>query len=173
MKRLNSCLKIAVFCLVTAAIGNTSAEPTQQPTLVNIKRMSLDTALRLANAAIAECREAGVQVAVTVVDRGGHPQVMLRDVLAQDLTITISQQKAYTAMSFNTPTSELEGRFSGSYSVPKVPGLIIAAGGLPIQAGGNIVGGVGVSGAPSGITDEKCARAGLNAVADDLEMADM
>ncbi len=140
------------------------------PMMVNIKRLSLESALTMAQAAIAQCRKEGVQIAVTIVDRGGHPQVILRDVLAMDLTLTVSRQKAYTAMSFNTATGELENRFTTPYSVPKVEGVIIARGGLPINAGGTILGGIGVSGAPSGETDEKCARAGIDAIKDDLEM---
>jgi uncharacterized protein GlcG (DUF336 family) len=145
----------------------------KQPTVVDIKRMSLDVALQLANAAIEQCRKEGVQVAVTVVDRGGHPQVVLRDVLAQDLTLTISRMKAYTAMSFNMATSAMDGRFTSPFSIGKVDGIVIAAGGVPVTASGNIIGGVGVSGAPSGETDEKCAKAGVDAIIDDLEMATM
>jgi uncharacterized protein GlcG (DUF336 family) len=144
-----------------------------QPVLVNIKRMSLDTALKLAQAAITQCRKEGVQVAVTVVDRGGHPQVVLRDVLAQDFTLEVSKQKAYTAMTFNNATSAMTSRFKEPFSIGKIQGIVISAGGIPITAGGNIIGGVGVSGAPSGLTDEKCAKAGLAAVHDDLEMASM
>jgi uncharacterized protein GlcG (DUF336 family) len=137
---------------------------------VNIPRLTLDIALKLAQAALEACRAQNVNVAVTVVDRGGHPQVVLRDTLAMDLTLPISRQKAYTAMSFNSPTSQLEGRFPGAYSVPKVEGVIIAAGGLPITgAGSAILGGVGVSGAPSGEIDEKCAVAGIEAVRFELE----
>jgi len=88
-----------------------------------------------------------------------------------DLTLNISRQKAYTAMSFNTPTSALGGRFTEPFSIGKVKGLVMSAGGLPINVGGNIFGGIGVSGAPSGVTDEKCAQAGLDAIVDDLEMA--
>lgn len=138
-----------------------------QPVVVNIKRLSLDTALTMAQATIAQCRKEGVQVAVTIVDRGAHPQVVLRDVLAMDLTLEISKQKAYTAMSFNTSTKILRERAG---SLPIIDGLLPAPGGLPIVAGGNILGGIGVSGAPSGKTDEKCAQAGLDAVLDDLEM---
>lgn len=145
----------------------------EQPTVVDIKRMSLDVALRIAQATIDQCRKEGVQIAVTVVDRGGHPQVVLRDVLAQDLTLRISLMKAYTAMSFNTATSQLEGRFKSPFSIGKVEGLVISAGGVPVAASGNIIGGVGVSGAPSGEIDEKCAKAGVDAVIDDLEMATM
>jgi len=140
---------------------------------VDIKRLKMETALKIAQAAIAQCRKEGVQIAVTVIDRGGHEQVVLRDVLAMDITIPISKQKAHTAMAFNSPTSQLEGRFKGSYSVPKLDTLVISAGGVPINVGGNIMGGIGVSGAPSGETDEKCAAAGLKAVQADLEMEGM
>lgn len=145
----------------------------EQSMAVNIKRLSMESALKIAQAAIQACRKEGVQVAVTVVDRGGNAQVVLRDVLAMDLTLTISQQKAYTAMSFNAATSSLEGRFKTLGSIAKIEGIVFSAGGVPIQAGGTIYGGVGVSGAPSGKTDEKCAAAGVKAVAADLEMEGM
>lgn len=144
----------------------------EQPLLINIKRMSMETALNIAKAAIKECRKQGVQVAVTVIDRGGHAQAVLRDVLAPDVTLTISQQKAYTAMAFNSTTSSLEGRFKSPFSVAKLDGLIMSAGGVPVQVGGSLLGGVGVSGAPSGEVDEKCAKAGVAAVAGDLELAE-
>lgn len=166
----STCLLLAI-CFLLGSSNVMAGE--EQPIVVNIKRMSLDVALRVAQAAIDQCRKEGVQIAVTVVDRGGHPQVVLRDVLAQDLTLTISKKKAYTAMSFNLKTSQMIGRFKTPYSVPKVDSLIISAGGVPITASGNILGGVGVSGAPSGEIDEKCAQAGADAVSDDLEMATM
>ncbi len=147
-----------------------SAAQAEDPPVVSIKRLSMEMALQIAQGAIEQCRKEGVQVAVTVVDRGGHPQAVLRDVLAMDLTLNISRQKAYTAMSFNTPTSALEERFTTPFSVPKIDGLVVSAGGLPISAGGTILGGVGVSGAPSGETDEKCAKAGIDAVIAELEM---
>ncbi len=137
---------------------------------ISTKRLKLETALRIAQAAIAQCRKEGVQIAVTVVDRSGHAQVVLRDVLAMDITLPISKQKAHTAMAFNTVLSKMENRFTQPYTVPKLDGLMIAAGGVPINVGGSILGGIGVSGAPSGETDEKCALAGLDAVKDDLEM---
>lgn len=157
---------VMLFCVATFSQSARASEPLT----VNVKRLSLDTALKIARAAIAECRKEGVQVAVTVVDRGGHVQAMLRDTLAMDITVPISKQKAHTAMAFNMPLSQLAGRFKGSYEVPKLKGLIVSAGGIPINIGGSILGGIGVSGSPSGITDEKCATAGLNAVRTDLEM---
>lgn len=159
-----------VSLLFAASPVSQAAE--EQPLLVNIKRMSMETALKVAQAAIKECRKQGVQIAVTVVDRGGHAQAVLRDVLAMDITLKISQQKAHTAMAFNSATSSLEGRFKSPFSVGKIQGLVMSAGGVPIHAGGSIIGGVGVSGAPSGETDEKCAKAGVEAVSDELELAE-
>lgn len=162
-----------IVSLSLLAMATPAAADEEQPVLVNIPRMSLDTALSAARAAIDACRKEGVQVAVTIVDRGTHPQVVLRDVLAMDLTLAVSRDKAYTALSFNTPTSRLSQRFTSPFSVAKTPGLVFSAGGLPIQASGAIIGAIGVSGAPSGETDEKCAQAGLDAIQDDLEMAEM
>ena len=167
---MNVLKKIAMTSCLCVALPVAAAD---QPLTVNIKRLSMETALRIAQGAIEQCRKEGVQIAVTVVDRGGHPQVVLRDVLAMDITLPISQQKAHTAMAFNTPLSQLEGRFTKPFQVPKLDGLVVSAGGLPINIGGNILGGVGVSGAPSGETDEKCAKAGIDAVTADLEMEGM
>ncbi|MCW8917236.1 MAG: heme-binding protein [Gammaproteobacteria bacterium] len=156
----------------TALLGLLCSAPLQAAeTTIATSRFTLDTALKIAQSAIDACRKEGVQIAVTVVDRAGHPQVVLRDVLAMDLTLTISRQKAYTALSFNMPTSEIGKRFRDPYSVMKIEGLVASAGGLPITAAGALLGGVGVSGAPSGETDERCARAGVEAVSADLEMA--
>jgi uncharacterized protein GlcG (DUF336 family) len=141
----------------------------EQPVTVNIKRMSLDIAVTAAKASIEACRKLGVQIAVTIIDRGGHPQVVLRDVLAMDIALEVSRLKAYTAMSFNTPTSGLAERLTAANF--NFDGILANAGGLPINVGGSIFGGIGVSGSPSGITDEKCAQAGLDAISDDLEMA--
>lgn len=160
-------LIVLVLSLAMPAAAQTTG---QQPVLVSIKRMSLDTALKAARAAIEACRKQGVQVAVTVIDRGGDAQVVLRDVFAPDLTLKVSQAKAYAAMSFVTPTSQLEGRFSTPFGPPAVGGVVIGAGGLPIRAGGELVGGIGVGGAPSGQTDERCAQAGYDAISEELEL---
>ena len=157
----------AALMAVWFGVGMAPAQAADQPLMVNIKRLSMESALAMAQSALLHCREQkGVQVAVTVVDRGGHPQVVLRDVLAPDITLTISKQKAHTAMAFNSATSALAGRFKSPFSVGKVDGLVMSAGGLPLQVGGAIIAGIGVSGAPSGETDEACAQAGIDAVKD-------
>ena len=83
---------------LSLSLSSLPASADEQAMTVSIKRLKMETALRIAQAAIEQCRKEGVQIAVTVVDRGGHEQVVLRDVLAMDITLPISIQKAHTAM---------------------------------------------------------------------------
>lgn len=141
----------------------------EEPGMVSTKRMTLPTAISIAQAAIAECTKLGIQIGVTVVDREGIVQVTLRDTIAAQITVPISHRKAYTAANFNSATSALGDRANSP--VGRAPMILMSAGGLPIQVGGALVGAVGVSGAPAGETDEACAQAGIDAVLDDLEMS--
>ncbi len=141
----------------------------EAPPAITVSRLQLDTAQRIARAAVEACRKEGVQIGVTVVDRNGLVQVALRDTIAAPITLAISRQKAFTAANFNAATSALGDR--ANTPIGRVKGLVMSAGGLPIQAGGQLLGAVGVSGAPSGKTDESCARAGIDAVSEDLELA--
>jgi len=158
--------------LLVALLGITLLPLTgsaQEARLITVQRLTLDTALTIAQGAVEACRKQGIQIGVTLVDRDGTVQVQLRDALAAPLTTTISLQKAYTAVSFNVATSALAAR--AATPIGGIDGLMMSPGGLPIQVGGALLGGVGVAGALSGETDEACARAGLDKVQDDLEMA--
>jgi uncharacterized protein GlcG (DUF336 family) len=138
------------------------------PMVTPIQRITMETAQTIAKAAIDACRKQGISAGVTVVDRNGIAQAVLRDTLAPPITLPVSQKKAYAAANFNAATSSLEDLVKTALG--NMPEMMLGAGGLPIQAGGSMLGGVGVSGAPSGETDEACAQAGLDAVVDDLEM---
>jgi len=166
-------MKKLIFALLLSAAYPAGVVADDEQMIITVKRMTMETALKIAQATLASCRKAQFQVGVTVVDRNGIPQVVLRDVLAPDLTLEISYKKAYTTLMFNTPLSILakQARFQLPFSVGKADNLLVSAGGIPIAAGGTILGGIGVSGAPSGEADEKCAQAGLDAVLDDLEMS--
>jgi uncharacterized protein GlcG (DUF336 family) len=121
---------------------------------------------------LSSCRASGYQVAVTVVDRFGVPQVMLRDRFAGPHAPLTASGKAWTAASFKTSTAELNAisqpgmMQSGIRDLPRV---VIVGGGLMVEAGGSLVAAVGVSGAPGGEADEACARAGIDAIRDRLE----
>ncbi|MCK5092588.1 MAG: heme-binding protein [Gammaproteobacteria bacterium] len=160
-------LVIAIACTAIALTG--PAQGDSSPTL-SVKRLTMESANAVAQGAIAECRKQGVLAAVTVVDKNGIVQATLRDTLAPPVTLKISKMKAYTAANFSVDTSTMD-RLANS-PIGRIDGVVMSAGGVVIQIGGVIYGGIGVSGAPSGDIDEKCAKAGLAAVADDLEMAD-
>jgi uncharacterized protein GlcG (DUF336 family) len=137
-----------------------------------IKLLTPDTALKAAQAALKKCRDSGFQVAVAVVDRMGVPQVMLRDRYAGAHTPRMARAKAYTAVSFRTNTTELaEATQAGrpSSGVRDLPGIVALGGGLTIDAGGSLLGAIGVSGAPGGKEDDACAAAGIAAIREDIE----
>ncbi len=161
-------MKIFVVSLLSLALA-TPLMADEEVSMVSTKRLTLFTAVKIAQAAIEECTKKGIQIGVTVVDREGIVQVTLRDTIAAQVTVPISQAKAYTAANFNSATSAMADR--ANTPVGRFPGFVMSAGGVPIQVGGALVGAVGVSGAPAGETDEECAVAGINAVIDDLEMA--
>lgn len=164
---MNQRLLGTFICLLLAA--PLSAEEGKAAAVVSIKRLTLESATAIAQGAIKACREKGVQIGVTVVDRNGLEQAVLRDTLAPVITLAISKGKAVAAVNFGVATSQLKER--ADTPIGRVPGLVMTTGGLPIQAGGNLFGAVGVSGAPAGETDAECAQAGINTVLDDLEMA--
>lgn len=169
MIKLNK--KSLVFIFATIGLLPLQGHATDAALVLKRPILTMDAANTIAQETIKSCRKRGVNVAVTVVDRGGQVMVVMRDTLAMPLTLEVSRQKAYSALSFNSVTSSLEGRFSGPASIAKIDGVMDSAGGVPINAGGNILGGVGVSGAPSGKTDEACAQDGVKAVLTDLEMS--
>ncbi len=143
-----------------------------QDGLVTYKSLSPEVALDLARAALANCRERGYQAAVAVVDRFGVTQVVLRDRFAGAHTVPTATGKAWTAVTFRTNTTELAA--ISQPGLPQaglrgIPGAVILGGGLVVEAGGSLVGGVGVSGAPGGDADDACAKAGIEAVRDRIE----
>jgi uncharacterized protein GlcG (DUF336 family) len=160
--------KLLIALTAGCLMSTTPAIAEDEVSMVSTKRMSMPTALKIAQATVAACTELGIQVGVTVVDREGIIQVTLRDTIAAQITVPISHRKAYTAANFNSATSALGDRANSP--VGRAPMILMSAGGLPIEVGGSLVGAVGVSGAPSGETDEQCAQAGIDAVIDDLEM---
>lgn len=166
-------MKRSMYLAVLAATLAVPSLPAlaDMPVIIKIPRLTLEASEKIAQATVAACRKEGIQIGVTVVDRSGDPMVFMRDTLAPRVTIEISKQKAFTAVNFNAPLSAMEDRFTKPFAVGKVDGLVFSAGGIPIEAAGNIVGAVGVSGAATGEQDEACAREGIKAVQMDLEMA--
>lgn len=131
-----------------------------------------EAALKAAQAALETCRKNGWQAAVSVVDRGGNVQALLRDRYAGPHTVGVATGKAWTAVSFRTNTTELvalTGPGMPQSGLRDVPGATILGGGMKIEAAGALIAGIGVSGAPGGDADDICAKAGIAAVRDMLD----
>lgn len=161
----------AAVALAALSLPAASEAQDDNESLVNLQVMKVEVALELAQAALENCREQGFQVAVAVVDRFGVTQVVLRDRFAGPHTTSTSQRKAWTSVSFRAPTTELsEATAPGqeAFGARDITNALMLGGGVPVDAAGTMVGAVGVSGAPSGLDDENCAQAGIDAVADQL-----
>jgi uncharacterized protein GlcG (DUF336 family) len=160
-------LLVAAISLM-ASIGPAPA----QDALTVYKSLSPELALDLARASLGDCQKRGYQVAVAIVDRFGVAQVMLRDRFAGPHTPATAIGKAWTAASFRTGTAQLNAISQPGMmqaGIRNLPGTVIIGGGLIVEAGGSLVGAIGVSGAPGGDADEACAKAGIEAVRDRLD----
>ena len=165
------------FLLVTLLSGAVLAgagpsDPANGP----VPQLSLEAALRAVHAAVLRCREEGYRVSAAVVSAEGVLRALARDQGAGPHTVDSSTRKAYTAASLKVPTQELAELVARK---PQVQGLrdmnesiLILGGGLPIRAGGRVIGGIGVGGAPGAHLDEACARAGLRALKKELPDSD-
>ncbi len=143
-----------------------------QDATFSTKSLTPETALIAAKAALEKCRKDGYQVTIAVVDRSGLTQVLLRDRFAGAHTVDIAPNKAWTAVSFRIPTAALAVETQAGKPMSAIrshPKVFAAGGGQIIEAGGTLLGGIGVSGAPGGEADDECAKAGIKAIADAIE----
>jgi uncharacterized protein GlcG (DUF336 family) len=158
--------------VATALLMAASPGRADDAAIVTFKSIAPDTALELARAALSTCRAHGYQVAVVVLDRFGQTLVLLRDQFAGLPSAETANDKAYTALSFRSDSGDFaksvqSGKLSAGLTA--LPHIVTLAGGLVIEAGGSLLGAVGVAGAPGGDEDEKCAKAGLDAIRDKLD----
>jgi len=154
------------------ALALAVSSPAQSQGLVMVRDVSLDMALVIAQTALEHCRKDNYKVGVSVVDRGGHVLVTLRDHGAAHHTVELAQRKAYTSRIFRQTSKEFSQRLRDnplSAGLGTTSGVVASIGGIPIKVGDETIGGVGVSGAPGGERDEACALAGLAKVADQLK----
>lgn len=155
---------IAAAALIVATPANAQSPLTE-------KNLSMALAKIIAETAIEQCQKDGFRVAVAVVDRGGHLKAFLRNDGPGGHAVEIARRKALTARMFNRTTIE----FVKWTENPALAGLrevadvVYLGGGVPIRAGNELIGGVGVSGGPTAEQDEACANAGIAKVADLLK----
>ena len=156
-------LAIAATCLIG---GSAMAD---DESFTTFRALKPELSVEAAQAAMAECRERGFQVAVSVTDRFGVLQVTIRDQLAGAHTPDTAFRKAWTAASFRTSTGELAElvETGEAWAIRNVTNALPLGGGIRVLAGdGDMVAAIGVSGAPSTAEDEACAEAGIAAIED-------
>ena len=137
--------------------------------LITQKALSLDVAQAIAHGAVEKCRADGYRVSVTVIDSGNVLKAFLRDDGSGLHTIDFSRRKAYSALTFKRPSAETGKAWAANPPAPNIEGTVGTAGGVPIKVGNDVIGAVGVSGAPGGDKDEVCANAGIAKVAEQLK----
>jgi len=147
-----------------------SASPADAQLLAR-KDLSLAAALTIATTAADLCKSQGYTVSVTVVGRNGEVILQMRGDNAPPHTVENSFRKAYSARTFRVPSGELVQRVKDNPTAPFVhlSNVVAAQGALPIKAGDDVIGAVGVSGTPGGEKDEVCAKAGIDKAADTLK----
>ncbi|RSS78435.1 heme-binding protein [Streptomyces sp. WAC06614] len=126
--------------------------------------LTIGAATRAAQAALEAAEKENQKVTVAVVDRNGNTLVTLRGDGAGPQSYESAQRKAFTAVSWNAPTSVLVGRLAQVPNLKDIPGTLFLGGGAPVQKDGAPVAGIGVAGAPSGDLDEKYAKAGVESL---------
>lgn len=157
-------MKTSMIVAASLACGLAGAQ-----SLVNERSISLNAAMELATTGLERCRADGYKVTVTVLNRHARTAVVLSDDGANPHTVENSMRKAYTAFTTRAPSLDM-----GKRAQPGLSGFLLLdrittlEGGLPIFAGKELVGSVGISGAPGGDKDAACAQAGIDKIAKGL-----
>lgn len=136
------------------------------------KNISVALANEAALAAMQACTEKGYKISAAVVDRAGQLRAFVRADGAGPHTIDSSRRKAYTAASLREGTSkmlELVQKNPAAATLPMIDGFLLLGGGLPIRAGDEVIGGIGIGGAPGGHLDDQCAEAGIEKIRERLK----
>ncbi len=157
MQKIVSALALS---LITATAAQAQAVRTE-------KNISLELANQIAGATVAACSAGGYAVTATVVDRAGSIRAVQRADNAGPHTLAASLQKAFTSASArNNTLAMMEGaqKNPAAANLVHIPGFLLLGGGVPVKVGNEVIGAVGVGGAPGGHLDEQCAVAALDKV---------
>jgi uncharacterized protein GlcG (DUF336 family) len=160
---------LAKLVVVTAALATTLAHAQG---VRSEKNMSLELANQIAAASVAACQANGYAVTATVVDRAGTVRAVQRADNAGPHTLGASLQKAYTSASAKNTTlaiMETAQKNPGAANLVHIPGFLLLGGGVPVKVGNEVIGAVGIGGAPGGHLDEQCAMSALDQVKDLLK----
>ncbi len=164
---MNAALKLAATTLLCSAATLSLADGVRTE-----KNMTLVLANQLAAAAVSACQANGYAVTATVVDRVGGVRAMPRADTAGPHTIAASERKAFTSASAKLATTsmmETAQKNPGAANLVNIPGFLLLGGGMPVKVGNDVIGAIGVGGAPGGHLDDQCVVAALETVKDQLK----
>lgn len=153
--------------MMVAAFIAGSVSLTAQADVLAQKNISLAQANALATSAIQACMAKDYQVTVTVVDRAGVIKAVQRTDNAGPHTVKASEMKAYTSLSTKNASGkvmEAAQSNAGAQNMRDVPGFLLLAGGLPVKVGDEVIGAIGIGGAPGGHLDEACAQQAIDSL---------
>ena len=150
-------LKIKAVLFTLLALTSLQAKD-----VVSDKSIGMELARDIANETIMACRADGYHVSAVVVDRHGLMRAALRDDRAASFTLEIAQRKAnMTVMAWTDSGAFRKARKDIQQELNHIDGLIVMEGGIKIVASGYNLGAIGVSGAPGGDKDARCAKKAL------------
>lgn len=161
----------SLFVVVTLKVSLTPFAACAQGLPVK-QYLPLELAQTAATAAITKCKADGFSVTVFVLDRFGEPIVMMRGDEASPHHVDSARRKAFTALTFKMPSAELAPfieKHPSAAALANLNGIIALGGGLPIRSGDDLVGSIGVAGAPASDKDVACAQVGLDSIASRLK----
>jgi len=159
------------LAIMTAAIGLAHSGPVSAQAVMPGKLLTAEAANAMVMGALEQCRKDSYKVSAAVVDRGGNLLAFIRDPASGPHTAESSRRKAFTAATFGMTSAAFATLTAnpGAAGLKDLTGVFALAGGVPIKVGDEVLGGIGVGGAPGGEKDEACANAGLRKVADQLK----
>jgi uncharacterized protein GlcG (DUF336 family) len=158
------------FAIAAVSLGAALAGPATAQLLTH-KDLSVALATQIAVGSIEACKAQGYNVSVHVLGREGNVVVAVRNPAAGFATFENSMKKAYTARTTRAPSGRFAENVKGNPNAAQffLTNFVAAQGALPIMVGNDVIGAVGISGAPGGDKDEACAKAALDKVADQLK----
>jgi uncharacterized protein GlcG (DUF336 family) len=133
-----------------------------------VKTLSTSLAQDAATAALEACTDKKLNVTVAVLGRDGVLITLVRNEAASPATVDVATGKAYASVSFKAPSGDIGELAKTNPGILQVPKFVVLRGALPISVDKEVIGSIGVSGAPTGEQDEVCAKAGIEAISKNL-----
>lgn len=164
---MNTPIRATLAIALIGASALAQAQTTSSSAVLSERNVSLALANQIAAATVAACSAGGYNVTATVVDRAGHVRAMQRADNAGPHTLEASRLKAYTSASARNTTlamMEASQKNPAAANLKDIPGYLLLGGGVPVRSGNEVIGAVGVGGAPGGHLDEQCAMTALEQV---------